>query len=169
PGPARACFDDEYHADDAALPILLFELGNFGVHRLGDLLGDETSRIPGEIAEQEHGKHGKNAQIDQRQLERGRAQKLAEGRHSIPPSSPKWGGSYLYCVISTPRRHSGALESRFCRLASEPGIHNPRRGSGCVVSQLRGLWLWIPGSARGACARTAHSADPSAPGPGMTK
>ena len=30
------------------------------------------------------------------------------------------------------------------------------------------LWLWIPGSARGACARTARSADPSARGPGMT-
>src|SRR5262249_51932555 len=34
--------------------------------------------------------------------------------------------------------------------------------------QLKGLWLWIPGSARGACARTARSADPSARGPGMT-
>ena len=28
--------------------------------------------------------------------------------------------------------------------------------------------LWIPGSARVACARTARSADPSARGPGMT-
>src|SRR4249920_1938204 len=35
--------------------------------------------------------------------------------------------------------------------------------------QLQGLWIWIAGSARGACARTARSADPSARGPGMTR
>jgi hypothetical protein len=53
------------------------------------------------------------------------------------------------------RRHSGA-ES-----LTQAVWRAPHRN-------CRDLWLWIPDSARGACARTAHSADPSARGPGMT-
>ena len=48
----------------------------------GDLLGDEPARIPGEICQQERREQRENCQIDQRQLERGRAEKLAERRHA---------------------------------------------------------------------------------------
>jgi hypothetical protein len=73
----------------------------------------------------------------------------------------------ISCTASqiTPQRHSGTLASRFSRLASEPGIHNPRRYGRCDLSERQDLWLWIPGSARGACARTARIADPSARDP----
>ena len=56
--------------------VLLGQPGDLGVDRLGDLLGDQPARVPGEIAEQEGRKQREHREIDQRQLERGGADSL---------------------------------------------------------------------------------------------
>src|SRR5205814_8183398 len=76
--------DGEDEAPNATLAILLAETLDFGVDRLGDLLGDEPPRVPGEITEQERSEQGEYRQIDERQFERGRAEELAERTHARP-------------------------------------------------------------------------------------
>src|SRR5215471_7092685 len=84
-GPTRPRIDDEHEPADAALAILFGQAGYLRIDRLRDLLGDQPPRVPGEISEQESGKQRKHGEIHQRQLERRRAQKLAERRHPSPP------------------------------------------------------------------------------------
>ncbi len=92
-GTPGARVDDEDEAADAALAVLLGEPGDLGIDRLGDLLGDQPAGVPGEIAQQEGREQHENSEIDERQLERRRAQDLAERRHPppvavIPPPVP---------------------------------------------------------------------------------
>ncbi len=61
--------------------VLLGQPGDFGVDRLGDLFGDEALGVEREIGEQGGGIEGENDEIDQRQPERRRADKLTERRH----------------------------------------------------------------------------------------
>ena len=82
--PTRSRIHNEDEAADAALAVLLGQAGDLGIHRLGDLLGDQPARVPGEIDQQEGREQRKDGQIDQRQLERRRAQKLAQRRHPSP-------------------------------------------------------------------------------------
>ncbi len=79
--PPRAIVDDEDEAADSALAVLLGKAGDLRVHRLGDLLGDQAAGVPGEIAEQQHGKDGEHREVDQGELERRRADELTECRH----------------------------------------------------------------------------------------
>ena len=81
---ARSRIHNEDEAANAALAVLLGQAGDLGIDRLSDLLGDQPTRIPGEIDEQESGEQREDGQIDQRQLERRRAQKLAQRRHPSP-------------------------------------------------------------------------------------
>ena len=76
--PPRPRIDDEHQPPDAALVVLLGQAGDLGVDRAGDLLGDQAPRVPGEIAEQEGRKQREDREIDQRQLERGGVEQLAE-------------------------------------------------------------------------------------------
>ena len=69
----RSGIDDEDEAPNAALAVLFGQAGDLGIHRLGDLLGDQSARVPSEIDEQESREHCEHGQIDQRQLERRRA------------------------------------------------------------------------------------------------
>ena len=63
-------------------PIVdVVDLAGFGVHRGGDLLGDEAARVPGEIGQQRSGKEREQKQIDQRQPKRRGADQLTECRH----------------------------------------------------------------------------------------
>ena len=82
--PARAAVDGKDQPANAAQPILLGEAADFAIDRLGDLLGDQATRVPGEIAKQKPGKQGENDQIDDRQLERRRAKQFAECAHPSP-------------------------------------------------------------------------------------
>ena len=43
--PPRARIDDEDQPADAALIVLLGQAGDFGVDRVGDLLGDQAARV----------------------------------------------------------------------------------------------------------------------------
>ena len=85
--PPRPEIDDEDEASDAALAVLLRQPGDLGIDRLGDLLGDQAPGIPGEIAEQERREQRKDRQVDQRQLERGRAQTASPSAVLPPPFS----------------------------------------------------------------------------------
>src|SRR5262249_561152 len=86
--------DDEHEPADTALAILLGQAGDLRIDRLRDLLGDQPTRIPSEITEQESGKQREHSEIHQRQLERRRAQKLAERRHPSPPHAvPRAAGN----------------------------------------------------------------------------
>jgi len=85
----RAALDGKDDAANAALAILLGQALALGIDRLGDLLGDQTARVPGEIAEQERRKQRKHRQIDERQLECGRAEQLAQRRHALRPDAPE--------------------------------------------------------------------------------
>jgi hypothetical protein len=84
--------DDEHETLDAALIVLLGKAGDLGIDRARDLLGDQPPRVPGEIAEQAGGEHREHGEIDQRQLERGGVEQLAERvqprPHPSPPSGP---------------------------------------------------------------------------------
>ena len=64
--PAAAWLRMVGKAVQAAARIKVGDLGDFGVHRGSDLLGDQPSRIPGEIAQQRSSKQRKQEQIDQR-------------------------------------------------------------------------------------------------------
>jgi hypothetical protein len=100
---------------------------------------------------------------------------LAVGLRAELRLADKWkvpGRAKPYCVTNL-RCHSGAQPNRLGRFSCEPGIHNPRRlrqprRPRPLSYQVHGLWSWVPGSAPGASARTARSADPSGRGPGMT-
>ena len=68
---------------------MLRQACDLGIDRVGNLLGDQTACVESKIAEQKRCKQREHGQIDQRQLERGRAKKLTERRHE--PCIPRRG------------------------------------------------------------------------------
>ena len=89
PRPARPRIDGDHQPPDSALAVLLGETGDLGVNRAGDLLGDQPPRVPGEIAEQEGREQREDSEIDQRKLERGGVEKLAERAQPRPRQPAK--------------------------------------------------------------------------------
>src|SRR4029077_626792 len=84
--PQRAVFDDRGELAPISDRVLLGELGNFVVDRLGDLLGDQAPGVEREIDQQGGRIEGKNNEINERETERRRADELTERRHgSCPP------------------------------------------------------------------------------------
>ena len=79
--PARTGVDDQDKAADARKPVLLGKARDLGIHRLGDLLGDEPARVPREVAEEKGGEKREDREIGERQLERRRADEFTERRH----------------------------------------------------------------------------------------
>ena len=106
--PARARVDDEDQPPDAALVVLLGQAGDFGVDRASNLLGDQTPRVPGEIAEQERRKQREHGEIDQRQLERGGVGELAERAQARPGPRLQPGDGHRAQPRSGWRRRCGA-------------------------------------------------------------
>ena len=73
-GPARADIDDDDEPPDAGLVVLVGQRRDLGVDGADDLLVDETAGIEGEIADQEGREQREHHEIDERQLERRRAE-----------------------------------------------------------------------------------------------
>ena len=90
--PARADLDHLADAHDAAALVLFGEARDLGIDRGGDLLGDQAARIEGEEEQQQRRVQREQHQIDERQAERRRAEKLTERRHGSCILRPEWYG-----------------------------------------------------------------------------
>ena len=79
--PARAQIDKQHEPPDTGLGVLVAQAHDFAGDHAGDLFVDQAARIEREVAEQRSRKHHKNKKIDERQLERRRAQQFSERGH----------------------------------------------------------------------------------------